>query len=347
MKNVFKTVIRMIGAVMIAGIMFFVLDGIFAPKYVSENIDGNVTAEFYEVPTPIDATYFGSSTVYNAIAPDYIWNEYGIASYVRANASQTVWQSYYMIRDTVRRNKPSLITLDMSFMKYGEDFFEEGSNRKTIDGMKLSADKLGSAKASMYFEENLYSYIFPVLRFHSRWDDLKDEDFKYAFKRPQVTYDGFIMEFGTPDEMPEFDDAKPEETGFPPKATEYLEKTIDLCEKENIDLLLMKTPTYINNWYPEYDEMLLQTAEGHDRVEYVNFDDYAQEMGIDRQTDYVDGHSHLNVYGAEKFSRFFGQYIQENYGLKDHRGEENYAGCWNERYERYKNAKEMENAPLK
>ena len=41
-----------------------------------------------------------------------------------------MWQSYYLMRDTVRYNRPKLITLDVSFMKYGDDFAEEAANRK-------------------------------------------------------------------------------------------------------------------------------------------------------------------------------------------------------------------------
>ena len=36
---------------------------------------------------------------------------------------------------------------------------------------------------------------------------------------------------------------------------------IDLCRREDIDLLLMKTPTFANNWYPSYDRILTGIAE--------------------------------------------------------------------------------------
>ena len=32
-------------------------------------------------------------------------------------------------------------------------------------------------------EESFLSYVFPLLRFHSRWSELKAEDFAYAFKK--------------------------------------------------------------------------------------------------------------------------------------------------------------------
>ena len=343
MKKKKGIVIRIIMGFIITGTLIYVLDSIFMPKYISENPDGNVTAEFYDVKTPIDAAYFGSSTVYNAIPADFLWHEYGISSYTRANASQTIWQSYFLMKDTIKTNRPKLITLDVSFMKYGEDFYEEPSNRKTIDGMRMSLDKFRCAKASMWKEESIYSYIFPILRFHSRWKDLKPEDFLYAFKRPAVTYDGFIMEFNEYAENDDFLPASEEDNSFPEKPEEYLKKIIDLCESEGISLMLMKTPTYVNNWYPSYDRELSEMTSGYDDVEYINFDIYEEELGIDRHKDYVDGGSHLNVAGAEKFSRAFGAYIKDRYELEDHRQDENYYEYWNKKYERYERDR---NAPL-
>lgn len=330
-----KTIIKTAAALIVSGMLLFVLDGVFSPKYITENKDGNITAEFYRTGTPLDAVFFGSSTVYNAVSPDIMWDRYGFTSYTRANASQTMWQSYYLIRDTVRNNRPKLITLDVSFMKYGEDFFEEAANRKTIDGMRLSPDKLRCAKASMWEEESLISYVFPILRFHSRWDDLKGEDLRYAFRRPKVTYEGFIMEFGKTEEVEEYDKIELSEPAFPQKAEKYLRLIMDYCREEDIPLLLMKTPTYINTWHPEYDEMLGHMTRDYEGCDYINFDQAAEHMGIIRAEDYVDGHSHLNVNGAQKFSVFFGGYIKERYDLPDHRDDDRYSGIWNDRYTRY------------
>ncbi|MBQ7464160.1 MAG: hypothetical protein IJS86_04795, partial [Lachnospiraceae bacterium] len=297
--------------------------------------------------TPLDAVFFGSSTVYNAVSPDLMWDRYGFTSYTRANASQTMWQSYYLIRDAVRHNRPKLITLDVSFMKYGEDFVEEAANRKAIDGMRLSLDKLRCAKASMWEKESLASYVFPVMRFHSRWDDLKGEDIRFAFGRPEVTYDGFIMEFKKTEEVEEYEGLELKDPLFPRKAEDYLIKIMDYCEQEKIPLLLMKTPTYINTWFPEYDERLEEMTKGYEGCDYINFDVDADEIGLDRKEDYVDGHSHLNVEGAQKFSVYFGGYIKDRYDLPDHRDDDRYCGVWNDRYTRYCMDLEIGKAALK
>ena len=42
-------------------------------------------------------------------------------------------------------------------------------------------------------------------------------------------------------------------------------------------------------------------------------------MGLDMTTDTYDAGMHLNIYGAEKLSVYFGKYLKENYDLTDYR----------------------------
>ena len=44
--------------------------------------------------------------------------------------------------------------------------------------MKWSKSKIVAINASMTEEENFIEYVFPILRYHSRWNELVKEDFK-------------------------------------------------------------------------------------------------------------------------------------------------------------------------
>lgn len=311
-------ILKAVCAMLIASILVSLMDHILAPKYITENQDGRITREFYEVGTDLDVIALGSSTMYNAFSPDYLWGRYGFTSYVRSNASQTLWQSYYLLKDAFDTKHPSLVVLDMSFIKYGDEFIEEPSNRKTIESMRNPLCKYGAVKASMYEEEDILSYYFPVLRYHSRWKELTSEDLKYSYIAPRVTFDGYLMDFTIPDEQNIYEPDDLDSVNFPEKSLEYLDKIIELCKKENVPILLMKTPTYVNSWHGVYDDEISKIANAAG-VSYVNFDDYADECGIVVRTDYIDDGSHLNIVGAEKFCDFFGAYIKDNYELADHR----------------------------
>lgn len=333
-----KRILIFTAGLVVIAVAVAALNRIFIPKYVDNNQDGRVTAEFYREKAELDILFFGSSTVYNAISPVCLYENYGCTSYVRANASQTLWQSYYLLEDALRDHRPKLVMVDMSFMKYGGEFVEEASNRKALDGMRFSKSKYDCIRASMWEGEQMITYFFPVFRFHSRWKELTKDDFYYAARVPDVTYNGFIMQFDIPDEQVIYDREPRETYDFPEKAWSYLDRICELCNREEIPLVLMKTPTYVNNWYDEYDDALTEYAQ-EQGIEYVNFDWYKDEMGNELRTDYVDSGSHLNLVGAEKFTKYLGNYIVGRTGEFSHEKNAEIDKIWEKKVIRYEKDK--------
>ena len=78
-------------------------------------------------------------------------------------------------------------------------------------------------------------------------------------------------------------------------------------------------------------------------LEYYNFISEAEQIGIDWQTDTYDEGLHLNVSGAEKFSRYFGQILAKNHSLTSRKDDEETASLWNGYLNEYlSKKKEME-----
>ena len=73
---------------------------------------------------------------------------------------------------------------------------------------------------------------------------------------------------------------------------------------------------------------------------YINFLDHIDNIGIDWNTDTYDQGLHLNVYGAEKLSRYFGNILAYELGVEDHRQDPEISAKWAEKCERYMNRKE-------
>lgn len=337
LKINYKNIITKLIAAMLAVVLVFLSNRLFIPKYISENTDGRITSEFYDVKTDIDVIFLGASTVHYGISPDYMWGEYGFTSYDRSNASQTMWQSYYMLQDTLTYKKPSLVVLDVGFMKYGADFVEEPGNRKTIEGMRDIRAKIGAINTSAHESEQKLSYFLPILRYHSRWKDLKPEDVKYMLKSPAVTYDGYIMDFSKVDGTNEYDGTEAEYEAFPEKATEYLYRIIDTCREEKIPLLLIKMPTYINGWGYVHDAEMARIA-SEKGASFISFMEKQDELGLDGNEHYIDA-EHTNVTGAEIFSKYLGAYLKENYELPDHSQDAALKAVWDEKLARYERDK--------
>ncbi len=301
--------------------------------------------DYYKEKLDMDIIFVGSSTVYSGISPLSIWKEQGYTSYARSNASQPMWTSYYMIEDTLKgRNKPKLIVLDVGFIKYDDAFSEEPSNRKAIDGMRPSLTKLRCIEAAMGETEKLIDYIFPVLRFHTRWKELTLNDLIYIFKDIKTTHNGHLIDLDTSSSLPFREEGKPymekEDTKLSEKNLLYLDKIIALCRKEGVELFLMKIPSYSDNWSYDYDDQIRSIA-NENGLDYINFDDRSDEIGLDYLSDSPDEGSHLNTIGAEKFSIYLADHIKASYEVPSHAEDPEYVSVWEEKYAEYENAKAM------
>ena len=56
-------------------------------------------------------------------------------------------------------------------------------------------------------------------------------------------------------------------------------------------------------------------------IDYYNFVDKVNEIGIDFSQDTYDAGLHLNLTGATKMSKYFANILMQNYDLTDFRGD--------------------------
>ncbi len=143
-------------------VTLFFLQRLLMPKYMSDIVEGALTAEYYEETTEHEVLFVGDCEVYENFSPITLYEEYGISSYIRGSAQQLAWQSYYLLEDTLRYETPKAVVFNVLALKYDEPQ-SEAYNRMTIDGMKFSKTKLNAVKASMTDRENMLDYIFPIL----------------------------------------------------------------------------------------------------------------------------------------------------------------------------------------
>jgi hypothetical protein len=330
------------------GIMFVILgilQKLLMPKYMSQIHEGNLIQEYYKETTDHEVIFLGDCEVFANISPITLWEKYGITSYIRGSAQQLIWQSYYLLKETLRREKPKVVVYNVLAMKYNEPQ-KEAYNRLTLDGMQLSGAKIGAIGASMEKGENLMTYLFPILRYHARWSALTGEDFKYLFHRDKISHNGYLMRV----------DVKP--AGFIPKASKlpdyqfgknsyhYLNLMTKLCKENGIKLILIKSPSLYPYWYQEWDEQMVRYAKAND-LTYINFLKRSKEMGINYKKDTYDGGLHLNLSGAEKFSSYFGDYLSRTFYLQDMRKNSAYQKVWDGKIKFYDTMEENQKKELK
>lgn len=318
-------------------ISLWLLQKLLTPKYMSDVTEGALIAEYYTEEKDHDVIFIGDCEVYENFSPYVLWKDYGINSYIRGSAQQLIWQSYYLLEDTLRYETPKVVVFNVLSMKYNTPQ-KESYNRMTLEGMEWSASKIKAIQASMLEEESMLDYIFPILRYHSRILELEKDDFTYMFHRDKIAYNGYYMRTdikaagyvpeGPPLESYEFGD----------NAYHYLDKLTKLCKDNNIELVLIKAPSLYPYWYPEWDAQIQEYAK-EKNLKYVNLIEQSEAIGLDFTQDTYDAGLHLNVYGAEKLSYYFGQYLSEKCGLKSRRGEEKLEKVWTEKMRTYEKGK--------
>ena len=321
-----RKIISIIGAIALFSAFLLLFQRLLTPKYMSGVYEGRLVGEYYAQDKSHDVLIIGDCEVYENISPMALWENYGITSYIRGSPQQLIWQSYYLLEETLRYETPKVVVFSVLSMMYNEPQ-SEAYNRLTLDGMRLSSSKLGAVRASMTGDEQWFTYILPILRFHDRWRELSADDIRYFIRGENVSHNGFMMRC----------DVKPvtvvpvgrrlPDYRFGSAAYEYLDKITELCSANGVKLVLFKSPSIYPYWYDEWDEQMILYAAEHG-IKYINTLEVLDDIGIDWNTDTYDNGLHLNLFGAEKAAVYLGNYLLRYFDLEDHRSDPRLRAIW-------------------
>ena len=326
-------IVKIVSAVIAFALVFLGLQRLLEPKYATQSLEGNLIREYYSSAMAHDVVFLGDCEVYANFSPITLWEEFGITSFIRGGAQQLIWHSYYLMQDTLRYETPRVVVFNVLAMQYGEPQ-AEAYNRLNLDGMRNSPSKFRAIAASRTDDEDWLSYVFPLFRYKERWRELSEDDFRYFFRNPRVSINGFMVrsDIMPVDFLP--DPLRRADYSFGDKAWDYLERMVSLAKANDIELVLVKAPALYPHWYDEWDAQIAAYAEEHGLL-YVNLLEHTDEIGLDFSTDTFNAGLHLNVFGAEKTARFFGDIITGRVDLPDRRNEPETVATWNELSELY------------
>lgn len=334
-KKIWKIVLTVLAVVVVLAL----LQELLVPNYGHNVREGAMIEEYYDAEKIHDVLFLGDCEVYETFSPCRLWEMYGISSYVRGSAQQLIWQSYYLLEDTLQYETPEIVVFNIMSLMHPEPQ-NEAYNRMTLEGMRWSFAKVNSIRASMTEEESFWEYVFPILRYHTRWNELTKEDFLHLFGKTPVTHAGYLMQTGVkpvtvipePRELSEYD--------FSDYAMSYLDKMRLLCEEKGIELIFVKAPSLYPHWYEEWEQQVDAYAAEYG-ITYYNFLELATETGIDYATDTYDGGLHFNLSGAEKLSDYLGEKLNQEHQVTIRNADSAYVEIWNARLERYRQELEL------
>ncbi|WP_283680971.1 hypothetical protein [Parablautia sp. Marseille-Q6255] len=301
-------------------LLFWVAQRLLSAKWLDRAGQTGAWMEFRELePDTVDALFLGTSHTYSGIDPMYIYENSGITSFALSGPGMRFDLTYMVLKDALKTQKPKVVFLDMSSVHFDRQQ-TEGRIHKVLDQLPLSKEKLKFAFHTDNDELSTLDALFPLFRYHSRWEMLEQQDFQYAagsieapvWRGHYVNYRVAATEYYFYEEG-----RKDGECHIEGRALECLRKIDQLCKDEGIQLVLYKIPA--PTWYKLQSDGSAELAEEFG-VPFLELFYCVDEIGLDPATDFRDRKNHLNQYGAEKVSGYMMKYMQNNFEMEDQRG---------------------------
>ncbi len=314
-----KKIIKGISFILIFVLLFIILQALLQPKWLNPSQPTALWDEYESLDkNTVDVFFVGTSLVYSAIDPMYLYKETGITSYDLSSGGLRFDLASAALSEALKSQSPKVIFLEMSPVRYSGSK-NEAQLRTLLDQLPISVSKIAYILRCDNEDITLLNGLFPFFRYHSRWEDLNWNDFHYLFGDEETTYmrghrisykieEGGEWMFNSGDDL---------DYEIPWRVRKYLGEIVDLCDKKGIDLILYKIPAL--NWQEKWSDASETLAEEFGLTYWEMFYDI-DEMGIDSEFDFRDGNKHMNQYGAQKVTSYIGEYLVENYSLEDQRG---------------------------
>lgn len=297
---------------------------------------------FYaESKDSVDVVMIGSSPVYPFYVAPQLWGEYGITAYPLSSNVQRPAAAIYLVKEALKTQTPKLFVFEMRMYIYEEGRMQDNMafSRGVTDNLKYSWNRVQAINVLVPDVWERYTYYFDIFKYHSNWKTivLPDQYTSLFYERLHPLKGYTMNDKVVPGEGRDYSMVT-EEMPIPAEQEDALYQLLNYLQKNNINALFIVSPmmldeemqmkfNYIGNIVDSY---------GYD---YVNFNNYYEEIGLDFATDFYDGGGHANALGAEKCTEFLGQYLTENYEFVDKRGEEKYS-TWDAAYEYWQECQE-------
>lgn len=294
---------------------------------------------FYMQPkNTLDYLVLGASHTLYSINPMQIYARTGFTGYVLGSTTQSIDLSYYWLKEACKYQLPKYVFFDISSLLYSNHDINRDPKvaaSKALIYMRPSLLKLQAAFECSNESVTPLEIIFPLFQFHSRWNDLKEEDFgllnnNYVMRGAYISFDtkmntyksAYNLNYPVNYEYIESDNKVSfYETTASSKAIEYFEKMLFLCKEKGITLIPIKCPTL--NWDINKTNTISSYLEKYN-MSFINISS-GDNVGIDWKTDTCDSGNHTNYYGSTKVSKYIADYLSDLKTLNDHRRESIYS----------------------
>lgn len=270
--------------------------------------------KYYAGMSGCDIVTLGTSHVLYGIYPE-VMNEAGVSRvYNLGGYAQRIPTSYWILRNAVDygRPKPKIVILDLHCILFNDKYPSENLQflHSSVDSLPFTPGKI--KMINDIIPDHKKEFLFDLFVYHDRWNQLSIKDLEvlryflpgYHGLENGAVYNSEVKDEGTPVIIPGYMKEEPHGTG-----REYLDRIIDLCQKEDIKLMIINLP-YNEG---EEDQKVANWMEGYAKERGFLYYDMLKDdsIDIDYAADYC-GAGHFNTTGAPKVSRALAEYLLDN-----------------------------------
>lgn len=295
----------------------------------------------------VDAIYVGSSAVDRYWIGAKAYEEYGMTVYPLSTDGMMCWLMDNMIVECYKTQTPKLIILDMRPFAASDNVsfaLNDARVRRVTEELDLfSSNRLSAVKESLGYMSEMYpddtnkwdvSYYLPFIKFHSKWSE--DGFTLSQLTTPESKYLGFYVKDTKSIKKKKLSDPVYVDYELPLFDCEEkaLNDLLDYLDTLDCEVLFIDNPHVVSEETAARLNTVMKTVSERG-YKYLNLNaDYETSHlnGIDFKTDFYNN-GHVNYYGAEKYTEYLAEYLNENYNLPDRRNEEAVKKDWDGVYD--------------
>lgn len=285
----------------------------------------SVTQQLYATPKDhIDVVFAGSSHCYCGINPSVLWEEYGISAFDMAVSGQDKDSTYHGLVEVFKTQSPKVVCVD-AWGLFFEEHEDQGNVYRNMLALRTSGNSVELVQDYVPKEERGDFYLrWPIV--HTRYAELTEYDFVQY--EPSIYGRGFFPNYNVAVvEEPIATFSCKEVIPLSERNKAWIDDLNALAKEHDATLMMVNAPMYMT----EEGQALLNGAQEYleeQGIVFFDFNRLGKKIKLDYKRDFADA-LHLNSYGARKMTGYLGEYLSENFILKDHRSDPSYS-LWNE-----------------
>lgn len=291
----------------------------------------------YEKSENVDMVFIGTSELWVGVIPILLYNNAGIKSFNLGHSYKSSVTYYYELKYALKEKKPKYAVLDFRSMYTNQlpqnDEFAYRQALYAIPDLKIKLELI----KDIYDldKEDVLSFAFPLLRFHSMWS-MEKANFKKKNKYKDINPD-FMMGWYTYHNNVHSKSYKGnkkisyklwrskkinQKMSFIDK--KYYKKIVKLCKNENVELVAVIPPILSKAKEKSSHWNTTKKFFKDNNIKYFDYNNYnaVRRIGLNWEKDYYDS-AHLNYYGAIKWSKILAKDLKKHLNIYDHRKDKN------------------------